>query len=71
MTSSAVKKGRRDEEEEDLTADMEDPTPEPNIQEVTLSKTGTGCVMAAVLFMYIYSFCLQLPVLSFVSMLSD
>lgn len=28
------------EEEEDLTKDMEDPTPEPNIQEVQLAKQG-------------------------------
>ena len=28
----------RDEEEEDLTKDMEDPTPEPNIQEVSIPK---------------------------------
>ncbi|XP_052253842.1 SWI/SNF complex subunit SMARCC2-like isoform X2 [Dreissena polymorpha] len=40
MAGSSVKKGRRDDEEEDLTADMEDPTPEPNIQEVPLSKTA-------------------------------
>ena len=40
MTS--VKKGKsyKDEEEEDLTQDMEDPTPETNIQEVPLAKTG-------------------------------
>ena len=38
-TGAGLKKGRRDEEEDDLTADMEDPTPETNIQEVPLSKT--------------------------------
>ncbi|XP_060553884.1 SWI/SNF complex subunit SMARCC2-like isoform X2 [Ruditapes philippinarum] len=41
VTGSGLKKNRRDEEEEDLTQDLEDPTPEPNIQEVQLSKTAS------------------------------
>ncbi|XP_052805807.1 SWI/SNF complex subunit SMARCC2-like [Mya arenaria] len=40
-TGAGLKKGRREEDEEDLTADMEDPAPETNIQEVTLSSTKT------------------------------
>ncbi|KAI0224460.1 SWI/SNF complex subunit SMARCC2 [Lamellibrachia satsuma] len=32
----------RDDEEEDLTKDMEDPTPEPNIQEVNIPKPTFG-----------------------------
>lgn len=34
------KKGRWEEEEEDLTKDMEDPPSEPSIQEVQLAKQG-------------------------------
>ena len=39
---SAMKKGKsyRDDDEDDMTGDMEDPTSETNIQEVPLSKTG-------------------------------
>ncbi|XP_046577111.1 SWI/SNF complex subunit SMARCC2-like [Haliotis rubra] len=40
--SSTKKRSARDEEEEDLTKDMEEPTPEPNIQEVAIAKQATG-----------------------------
>ena len=38
----ASAKGRRAnrDDDDDLTKDMDDPTPEPNIQEVALPKTG-------------------------------
>lgn len=38
--SGPRKKGRWEEEEEDLTKDMEDPPSEPSIQEVQLAKQG-------------------------------
>ncbi|XP_071101457.1 SWI/SNF complex subunit SMARCC2-like isoform X3 [Haliotis cracherodii] len=40
--SSTKKRSARDEEEEDLTKDMEEPTPEPNIQEVAIAKQVPG-----------------------------
>ena len=40
MTSAKKGKSYRDDDEEDLTQDMEDPTPETNIQEVPLTKSG-------------------------------
>lgn len=36
------KRGHREEEQEDLTKDMDEPSPVPNVEEVTLPKTGTG-----------------------------
>uniref|UniRef100_A0A8C0LQ60 SWI/SNF related BAF chromatin remodeling complex subunit C2 n=1 Tax=Canis lupus dingo TaxID=286419 RepID=A0A8C0LQ60_CANLU len=35
------KRGHREEEQEDLTKDMDEPSPVPNVEEVTLPKTGT------------------------------
>lgn len=34
------KRGHREEEQEDLTKDMDEPSPVPNVEEVTLPKTG-------------------------------
>lgn len=36
--TSGKKKPSREDETDDLTKDMDDPTPEPNIQEVSISK---------------------------------
>lgn len=36
------KRGHREEEQEDLTKDMDEPSPVPNVEEVTLPKTGKG-----------------------------
>lgn len=36
------KRGHREEEQEDLTKDMDEPSPVPNVEEVTLPKTGGG-----------------------------
>uniref|UniRef100_A0A8C3HHM7 SWI/SNF related BAF chromatin remodeling complex subunit C2 n=1 Tax=Chrysemys picta bellii TaxID=8478 RepID=A0A8C3HHM7_CHRPI len=36
------KRGHREEEQEDLTKDMDEPSPVPNVEEVTLPKTGLG-----------------------------
>lgn len=36
------KRGHREEEQEDLTKDMDEPSPVPNVEEVTLPKTGMG-----------------------------
>lgn len=36
------KRGHREEEQEDLTKDMDEPSPVPNVEEVTLPKTGQG-----------------------------
>lgn len=38
------KRGHREEEQEDLTKDMDEPSPVPNVEEVTLPKTGPGGV---------------------------
>jgi len=51
-TGAGLKKGRRDEEEDDLTADMEDPTPETNIQEVPLSKTCEYCYVLGLILTF-------------------
>ncbi len=54
-TPGKGKKAAAAEEEEDLTRDMEDPTPEPNVQEVTLPKpsecsahTADECVLVLI-----------------------
>ena len=39
----------RDDEEEDLTKDMEDPTPEPNIQEVNIPKPSMSSMILVVM----------------------
>ena len=39
-TPGKGKKAAAPEEEEDLTRDMEDPTPEPNVQEVHIPKSS-------------------------------
>lgn len=39
------RRGQKEEDEqEDLTKDMEDPTPVPNIEEVVLPKNGKICI---------------------------
>lgn len=39
------RRGQKEEDEqEDLTKDMEDPTPVPNIEEVVLPKNGKKCI---------------------------
>lgn len=43
------KRGHREEEQEDLTKDMDEPSPVPNVEEVTLPKTGQGGGPAATL----------------------
>lgn len=41
------------EPEEDLTKDMEDPTPVPNMEEVTLPKNGVGCFLFFCFFSFL------------------
>ena len=54
------KRSARDEEEaEDLTKDMEDPPPEPNIQEVHIPKNGKLIVVAFSGLNKLYSIILQ------------
>ncbi len=35
------KRGQREEEQEDLTKDLDEPSPVPAVEEATLPKTGT------------------------------
>lgn len=50
------KKIKSEEEENDLTRDMEEPTPEPNIQEVPIPKPGlySNIIIHFTILFYIY-----------------
>ena len=46
------KRGHQEEEpEEDLTKDMEDPTPVPNMEEVVLPKIGVSHLLKSALYL--------------------
>lgn len=47
--ASGSKKHKSEEEADDLTKEMEEPPPEPNIQEVTVPKPGTFILYLTVL----------------------